>query len=179
MHYRSIKKFLFSSSPCMGSIGRRGRNRTKRLRDSHRGHKGQKEVTKVLKEFLWALSPVRCFHRRRRLGKRLELGDRSVRRIFIFLCDLFSDLCDLCVTLSTRAGSSFSILFPSPLPRRSSSSSNGLETPPPGHKKIHPFPRNEPFAQDRSQSQFRRRRGGPARIGYDSRPQHPPSSRRV
>src|SRR5260370_17158505 len=112
MHYRSIKKFLFSSSSCLASIGRRARNRTKRLRDSHRGHKGQKEVTKVLKEFLWALSPVRCFHRRRRLGKRLELGDRSVRRIFIFLCDLFSDLCALSVPLTPKPGSRFSILFP-------------------------------------------------------------------
>ena len=56
-------------------------------------------------------------------------------------------------SLSARPGSSFSILFPSRLPLRSSSSNNGLGTPPPGYKKIHPFPSNEPFPQDKLRPQ--------------------------
>ena len=152
----------------------RANPREKIKRFTQRSQRSEKRSRRFLKNLLWALSPVRCFNRRRRpLGKRLELGNRSVRRIFIFLCDLFSDLCDLCVNLSARSGSSFSVLFQSRLPLRSSCSSNGPGMPRKGYKKIHPFPRNEPFARGSWQSQFRRRTSVRAQMDFHSTGYHP------
>src|ERR1700730_14867386 len=80
---------------------------------------------------------------------------------------------DASPTLSPRSGSSFSVLFQSRLPLRSSCSSNGPGMPQKGYKKIHPFPRNEPFAQDKLQSQFHRRTSVRAQLNFDSTGCHP------